>query len=156
MLRGRGSLQDIDQITLIKPHVKWYARPNRLRDIVPALEEAFVQAQTGVPGPVFVELAVDLLYDESIVRDWYKAKTDKKDPTIQEKIVAMYIKWHLNRVFGGSTKIQFPQPRVIKTPMVERPQRKLYHCFGLLPKPFWSLGHKHFGSKPTRWISKSD
>ena len=30
MLRGRGSLQDIDQIELIKPHVKWHARPNRL------------------------------------------------------------------------------------------------------------------------------
>ena len=51
MLRGRGSLQDIDQLDqLIKPHVKWHARPNRLRDVVPALEEAFVQAKSGVQG----------------------------------------------------------------------------------------------------------
>ena len=119
MLRGRGSLQDIDQIKLIKPHVKWYARPNRLRDVVPALEEAFVQAQTGVPGPVFVEIAVDLLYDESIVRDWYKAKTDKKNPKLQERIVATYINWHLYRVFGGPSSPQFHQPRNIKVPMVD-------------------------------------
>ena len=117
MLRGRGSLQDIDQIELIKPHVKWHARPNRLRDVVPALEEAFVQAKSGVPGPVFVELAVDLLYDESIVRDWYRAKTDKKDPKFSERIVAKYIKWHLHRVFGGSQPTFF-QPRQILPPMV--------------------------------------
>ena len=49
-----------------------------------------------------MELAVDLLYDESIVRDWYRAKTDKKDPKFSERIVAKYIKWHLSRVFGGS------------------------------------------------------
>ena len=30
LLRGRGSLQDIDQMELIRPHVKWAARPNRL------------------------------------------------------------------------------------------------------------------------------
>ncbi len=30
MLRGRGSLQDIDQMALMEPHVKFAARPNRL------------------------------------------------------------------------------------------------------------------------------
>ena len=43
--------------------------PNRLRDVVPALEKAFEIAQEGVPGPVFVEIAVDLLYDEKTVRE---------------------------------------------------------------------------------------
>jgi len=74
MLRGRGSLQDIDQMTLIAPHVKWAARPNRLKEVVPVLERAFKIAQEGVPGPVFVELAVDLLYEEATVRDWYRAR----------------------------------------------------------------------------------
>ena len=73
MLRGRGSLQDIDQMALIAPHVKFAARPNTLREVVPALEKAFEEAQSGVPGPVFVELAVDLLYPEKVVREWYKA-----------------------------------------------------------------------------------
>ena len=68
LLRGRGSLQDIDQLALIRPHVKWTARPDRVQEIVPMLERAFRIAQSGTPGPVFVELAVDLLYEESTVR----------------------------------------------------------------------------------------
>src|SRR5437870_6341074 len=59
MLRGRGSLQDIDQMALVRPHVKWAARPNRLADVAPSVEKAFRVARSGVPGPVFVELAVD-------------------------------------------------------------------------------------------------
>ncbi len=100
MLRGRGSLQDIDQMSLIRPHVKWAARPNRLADVAPSMERAFKIAQSGVPGPVFVELAVDLLYDEKIVREWYKAKTDKPNKNLAEKALSMYVKGHLAYVFG--------------------------------------------------------
>lgn len=101
LLRGRGSLQDIDQMALIGPHVKWAARPNRLKELIPTLERAFFIAKSGVPGPVFVELAVDLLYDESIVREWYHAKTDKDNPTTFERIQAAYIRRHLKQLFGG-------------------------------------------------------
>ena len=61
LLKGRGALQDIDQISLLKPIVKMAAAVTRVRDIVPTLEKAFQVAQSGVPGPVFVELPVDLL-----------------------------------------------------------------------------------------------
>lgn len=101
MLRGRGSLQDIDQLSLIRPHVKYAARPNRLKDVVPALEEAFEQAVKGVPGPVFVELAVDLLYPEATVREWYKAKTDKPNKTVVEQAQSLYIRGHLRYLFSG-------------------------------------------------------
>jgi len=47
----------------------------RVRDLVPALERAFREAQSGVPGPVFVEIPVDLLYDEATVREWYGMKS---------------------------------------------------------------------------------
>ncbi len=100
LLRGRGSLQDIDQMSLIRPHVKWAARPNRLADVAPSMERAFRIAKAGVPGPVFVELAVDLLYDEKIVREWHKAKTDKPDKNLAEQALAMYVKGHLAYVFG--------------------------------------------------------
>ena len=114
MLRGRGSLQDIDQMALIRPHVKWAARPNRLRDVVPALEKAFEIAQTGVPGPVFVELAVDLLYDEETVREWYKAKTDKENKNLVDHAQALYIRGHLTYLFAGSADpiISYPKPQV--------------------------------------------
>jgi acetolactate synthase-1/2/3 large subunit len=110
MLRGRGSLQDIDQTALIAPHVKYAARPNTLREVVPALERAFEEAKRGVPGPVFVELAVDLLYPERLVRDWYKAKTEKPNMNLVEKATSLYIKGHLKYLF---TEIDGP---VIHTP----------------------------------------
>jgi len=108
LLRGRGSLQDIDQMELIRPHVKWAARPNRLKEVVPVLEKAIKIAKEGVPGPVFVELAVDLLYDETIVREWYSAKTDKKNPNIGEKFQALYIRNHLKRLFSGKPPVFSP------------------------------------------------
>jgi acetolactate synthase-1/2/3 large subunit len=100
MLRGRGSLQDIDQMALMRPHVKWAARPNRLAEVAPALEKAFRVARSGVPGPVFVELAVDLLYDERTVREWYKAKTEKPKKNLAEKALSVYIRGHLAYLFG--------------------------------------------------------
>ncbi|MEM9492823.1 MAG: thiamine pyrophosphate-binding protein, partial [Myxococcota bacterium] len=111
MLRGRGSLQDIDQMALIEPHVKWAGRPNNLRDVVPALEKAFRIAREGVPGPVFVELALDLLYEEDLVRSWYKAKTDKPDKNLVERAQSMYIRGHLAYLFTGSGQPAVAAPR---------------------------------------------
>lgn len=111
ILRGRGSLQDIDQVALMKPHVKWLGRPNLLRDVVPTIERAMWEAKSGVPGPVFVELAVDLLYDESTVREWYGAKTDKPDPTVFERAQAAYINAHLRWTFQRSGSPRFAAPR---------------------------------------------
>ena len=102
MLRGRGSLQDIDQMALIRPHVKWAARLNRVAEIVPALERAFLIAQSDVPGPVFVELAVDLLYGAETVRSWYAKSINKPSPSLVERIQATYIRYHLNRLFSGA------------------------------------------------------
>ncbi len=100
VLRGRGSLQDIDQMALMAPHVKWAARPDRLRDVVPALRSAFRIAQSDVPGPVFVELAVDLLYPEEIVRKWYLEGIDPAKG-FGQKVASWYLGAHLDRVFGG-------------------------------------------------------
>lgn len=141
MLRGRGSLQDIDQMALIRPHVKWAARPNRLKDVIPALEEAFKIAQSGVPGPVFVELAVDLLYDESTVREWYKAKTDKPNKTLMEQAQSVYIRGHLKYLFAGSENqpiapVRRVDPILPLEPFVRETVRKLARA----QKPMMVLG----------------
>jgi len=102
ILKGRGSLQDIDQMALMKPHVKWTAAIKKVRHIVPTLEKAFVIAQQGVPGPVFIECPVDLLYDEALVRDWYNAKDDEKPArSFGEKMLKWYLKRHVTKVFKG-------------------------------------------------------
>ena len=119
LLRGRGSLQDIDQMALIEPHVKWAARPNKLKEVVPALEKAFKIARRGVPGPVFVELAVDLLYPESVVRSWYAKKTEKDNKTLGEQVQSAYINFHLKRLFSG------PNAPTITAPASEEPLKPL-------------------------------
>src|SRR4029077_10561876 len=73
LLKGRGALQDIDQLALLGPHVKEAVTVGAVRDLAPAVERAFETARSGVPGPVFVECPVDLLYDEALVRQWYGA-----------------------------------------------------------------------------------
>jgi len=62
IMKGRGSLQDIDQRAVLEPIVKQCFTINTVRDIVPSLREAFQVASSGVPGPVFVELPLDVLY----------------------------------------------------------------------------------------------
>ena len=71
ILRGRGSLQDIDQMSLMKPVTKWCTRVTKVNDLAPTLERAFEVASEGVPGPVFIEVPVDLLYPEEVVAEWY-------------------------------------------------------------------------------------
>ncbi len=73
LLKGRGALQDIDQMALIRPHVKWAASARAVRELRPLLDRAFQEARDGVPGPVFLECPIDLLYDEPLVRQMYGA-----------------------------------------------------------------------------------
>jgi len=60
--KGQGALQDIDQVSIIAPIVKRCWLVKAVRDIVPSLREAFQESMSGVPGPVFVELPLDILY----------------------------------------------------------------------------------------------
>lgn len=97
LLKGRGALQDIDQIALVKSTVKWAKSVSRVRNIVPVLEKAFHMVQKGVPGPVFIELPIDLLYEESLVRQW--ADLSGKPKNLTGKFKNWYINYQLNRVY---------------------------------------------------------
>lgn len=110
ILKGRGSLQDIDQISVVKSIVKWAVSVQTLRDLVPSLEKAFRIAQEGVPGPVFVECPIDLLYEEEMVRSWYTQGFDKPAKGLVEKGTRWYINRHLNNVFKDKAKNRAGQP----------------------------------------------
>jgi acetolactate synthase-like protein len=106
LLRGRGALQDIDQMALVRPHVKRASRVTRVRDLVPALDEAFRLSREGVPGPVFLECPVDLLYPEALVREWYAAsgaRAGRDARALGERARRWYVGRHLGRLFGGVT-----------------------------------------------------
>ena len=99
MLKGRGALQDIDQIALLRSAVKWSASVTRLRDLEELVEQAFIKALEGVPGPTFVECPVDVLYPEVTVREWY-GKGTKGDGGIRGTMRQWYIERHLKRLFA--------------------------------------------------------
>ena len=100
-LQGRGALQDIDQRPLVEPHVKMFRKILRVRDLGPAVEDAFEAAQSGVPGPVFVECPVDLLYDEASIRQWY-ADAAGKGRSMSDRALRFYLNRHVRKMFDGS------------------------------------------------------
>ena len=100
-LQGRGALQDIDQRPLLAPHVKLVRRVRRVRELAPAIEEAFFVSRDGVPGPVFVECPVDLLYDEASIRQWY-AEAGGKGNTLADRALRFWLNRHARRMLAGS------------------------------------------------------
>ncbi|HEU0031520.1 MAG TPA: thiamine pyrophosphate-binding protein [Kofleriaceae bacterium] len=100
LLKGRGSLQDIDQLSLMKPITKWATSVKTVPALAPTVERACQLAMNGVPGPVFVEVPVDLLYPEEIVRGWYEKEAGLgKAKGIGAKALELYIRGHLYRQF---------------------------------------------------------
>ncbi len=104
VLKGRGSLQDIDQKSIVGSCVKWYVKIKHVRDIVPTMTRAFFIAQSGVPGPVFIELPIDTLYPPEVVKEWYGIKSDKKMDFF-EKIFNYYLKRRYNSVFNNAFQV---------------------------------------------------
>jgi len=100
-LQGRGALQDIDQRPLVEPHVKLFRKITAVRELAPAVEEAFSVARSGVPGPAFIECPVDLLYDEASIRQWY-ADAAGKGSGVAERMLRIYLNRHVRKMFAGS------------------------------------------------------
>jgi thiamine pyrophosphate-dependent acetolactate synthase large subunit-like protein len=117
-LKNRGALQDIDQLPLMAPHVKFVRAVKRLRDLAPAVVEALEVSETGVPGPVFVECPVDLLYDEETIRGWYSDSMPRGDK-LMDKALRAYLNWHMNRLFAGGDRM--PKPASEAPAVLPRP-----------------------------------
>ena len=107
LLKGRGSLQDIDQISVMQSITKWSVSVKKVRSIGPTVEKALDVAQDGVPGPVFVELPIDLLYAEDLVREMFM-KEVSGGQSLGSKALELYMRGHLYR--------QFNQPHVSISP----------------------------------------
>jgi acetolactate synthase-like protein len=116
LLKGRGSLQDIDQMALFAPHVKSAITVDRVKDLTPAMEEAFEIAREGVPGPVFVECPVDLLYDESTVREMFGAKAAADVKSIGDIGLQLYLRYYLAKTFSGSQRARTSKATTVDVP----------------------------------------
>jgi thiamine pyrophosphate-dependent acetolactate synthase large subunit-like protein len=149
LLKGRGALQDIEQMPLIQPHVKWAASASTVRELVPLLEKAFDVARSGVPGPVFLECPIDLLYDEPLVREWYGASS--KGGGLAGLALRTYLKRHAAKVFAGADRIAVSPPRPIPPPAPERGDaRKAMARLRKAKRPVLVLGGQVLLSSPTR------
>lgn len=100
VLKGRGSLQDIDQISLMKPITKWATACKTVGDLGPTIERAIALAADGVPGPVFIEVPIDLLYPEELVREWFMKESGVQGArSITGRLTKAYLTAHLFRQF---------------------------------------------------------
>ena len=114
-LQGRGALQDIDQRPLMAPHVKFVRQVRRVTDLGPALTEAFAAARDGVPGPVFVECPVDLLYDEASIRQWYD-EAGGRGKSVPDRLLRWYLKRHADRLFAGTDLPEVARANEVRLP----------------------------------------
>ena len=102
VLKDRGSLQDIDHLSVVQSITKYAKTIKRVKDLQPSLEEAISTAASGVPGPVYLEIPVDLLYPESLVREWYGLKSSGKS---MPWWMSRYLNWNVNRIFKDKNRI---------------------------------------------------
>ncbi len=139
-LQGRGALQDIDQRPLVAPHVKLFTKIRRVRDLGPAVDEAFAVACSGVPGPVFIECPVDLLYDEASIRQWY-ADAAGKGTSVPDRLLRFYLNRHVAKMFAGSQDAKPAQVRNVDPPVASQASlQSALAALGRARKPLLVIG----------------
>ncbi len=139
-LQGRGALQDIDQRPLVEPHVKLFRKIRRVRDLGPAVDEAFAVACAGVPGPVFIECPVDLLYDEASIRQWY-ADAAGKGRSVADRLLRFYLNRHVAKMFAAGREDAAPPPRPVAPPRASGASlRAASHALARAERPLLVIG----------------
>uniref|UniRef100_A0A8C8B637 IlvB acetolactate synthase like n=1 Tax=Otus sunia TaxID=257818 RepID=A0A8C8B637_9STRI len=127
--KGRGALQDIDQLSLFRTLCKSCVSVRAVRDIVPTLRKAIATAQSGTPGPVFVELPIDVLYPFHVVEK--EIGGTKSSRGLRGKAVQWYLQNYIRNLFAGAW-----EPRdVSPLPPVLGP---CLSWFWGQTEPFWS------------------
>ncbi|XP_048954296.1 2-hydroxyacyl-CoA lyase 2 isoform X1 [Canis lupus baileyi] len=130
LLQNRGALQAIDQMSLFRPLCKFCASVRRVRDIVPTLRLAMAAAQSGTPGPVFVELPIDVLYPYFMVQ---KEMVPTKPPKgLMGRVVSWYLENHLANLFAGAWEPQPEGPLPLDIPQAS-PQQ-VQRCMEILSR----------------------
>ncbi|XP_022523964.2 2-hydroxyacyl-CoA lyase 2 [Astyanax mexicanus] len=139
LLQGRGALQDIDQMSLFKPLCKFCASVRSVREIVPTVRRALAVAQSGTPGPVFIEFPIDTLYPYHVVEKEFSPKSTPKG--IVGRITAWYLNNHLMNLFAGAWEVVDFSPLPVHIPQAT--DQEVQRCVELVSrakKPVILLG----------------
>uniref|UniRef100_UPI0037E870F6 2-hydroxyacyl-CoA lyase 2 n=1 Tax=Semicossyphus pulcher TaxID=241346 RepID=UPI0037E870F6 len=139
LLQGRGALQDIDQMSLFKPLCKFCASIRTIREIVPTVRKALAIAQSGTPGPVFIEFPIDTLYPFHLVSKEFGVKNPPKG--LMGKIVSWYLNNHLMNLFAGAWETRDMSPLPVDIPHATEDQvQKCIELVSRAKKPVILLG----------------
>ena len=104
----RGGLQDFDSATFLKPVTKFSEQVKRVERIPEYVSIAFRHATSGVPGPVYLEIPIDIVggsTDEESVRYPTIYRTDARaygDPQYVQKVVDILRNAERPMVLAGS------------------------------------------------------
>ncbi|KAI6192104.1 2-hydroxyacyl-CoA lyase 2 [Aphelenchoides bicaudatus] len=114
LMQYRGALQDIDQLSIFKPICKHTARVTRLSDIGPAIQKAIQIAQSGTPGPVFIELPIDILYSyKNAFRDCIVPNAES---SLYKRLYNAYCLAHISWQFGKAFEQKALAPLPLNIP----------------------------------------
>ncbi|XP_071437857.1 LOW QUALITY PROTEIN: 2-hydroxyacyl-CoA lyase 2-like, partial [Pithys albifrons albifrons] len=113
--KGRGALQDIEQLALFRPLCKVALTVGTVRDIVPTLRRAFAIAQGGTPGPVFVELPIDVLYPFHVVEK--ELCGTRSGHGLGARVVQWFLRQYLHNLFAGAWEPRAVTPLPVQVPL---------------------------------------
>jgi len=92
---GTGAFQDIDQLAIMRPVTKWAARVHEAQRIPEYIHRAFAEALSGKPGPVYLDLPGDVLYqaveDAAVTRPPRLASDAAARPAAASEAVARLV-----------------------------------------------------------------
>jgi acetolactate synthase-1/2/3 large subunit len=93
--QDRGGLQDMNHVELMRSVCKWSVSVPETRRLADYMQSAFRIACSGVPGPVFLEMPIDVLMnvadEEEVVAypNYRTTTTAAADPRVVERAAAM-------------------------------------------------------------------
>ena len=61
---SRDSFQEVDQVGIMQPLCKYWHRPTMASRYPEIVSTAYRQAQSGRPGPAYIDCGGDVLYEE--------------------------------------------------------------------------------------------
>ncbi len=106
--QDRGSLQDMNHVELMRSITKWSVSVPETRRLGEYVQSAFRAAASGVPGPVFVEMPLDVLFggcdeDEVVAYPGYRTEARPAgDPAWVAKAAALLAKAERPGLIVGS------------------------------------------------------
>lgn len=104
----KGGLQDFDSATFLKPITKFSEQIKSVERIPDYVANAFRHATTGIPGPCYLEIPMDIVYGETAIENVNfpeNYRTEAKaygDPAYVQKAVDILIQSTRPMVLAGS------------------------------------------------------